>query len=160
MYWGKKSCFWLFRASQYATPSKTAQIFELNRLEEQLAAAHLCSNAHFIFIADVNSPQGLYHENGLKFSACKKVSPFTNFEPKPLHQCQEPNQRLYVSSALTGIHHRADSTCLVLILIYFKTFMDILLIIGAGYECINLVMSILCLKIPQKSNFVPQVLHM
>ncbi|CAF3542548.1 unnamed protein product, partial [Rotaria socialis] len=121
----------LKRASVYVSSPKSAQIFEINRLQEQLAAAHLCSEAHFIFIVDINTPQGLYHENGLKCSVCEKVSIFTNFEPMPLHKIQEPNQRLYVANALTGI----------------------------GYDNLSLVMATLCLKIPNKTNFVPQVLQ-
>jgi hypothetical protein len=97
---------------------KNAQIFELNYLQEQLAATHLCSSAHFIFIADVNKAQGLYHENGLKCSACQKISSFRNFEPKSSRQIQEPNQRLYVANALTGIYCRGYSKFSILQLIF------------------------------------------
>ncbi|CAF1659817.1 unnamed protein product [Adineta ricciae] len=121
----------LASALEYAPSKTTTQLFEINYLQTQLADAHLCANAHLIFIPDINRSQGLYHENGLKCSLCGKISPFSNFPPKPLYEVQVPNHRLYVANSFTGI----------------------------GYDNMNLIMSILCLKIPNKTNFIPQVLQ-
>ena len=117
----------------------------------------MCAEAHLIFIRDVKSPQGLYHENELKCSACEKVSPFTNFKPMPLYKIQEPNQRLYVTNALTGIYHEPHQKILVLGLINVEKPINIFLILGVGYDNISLIMATLCLKIPNKTNFVQQI---
>ena len=140
-----------FSATQYQTSAKTAQIFELDCLQEQLGVAHLCPGAHFVFVADGNTPQGLYHENGLRCSLCEKISPLTNFKRKSNKEVQEPNQRLYLENALTGIHREVFQIR--------NPKIDVLLILGVGHDNISLIMTILCLKIPNKTNFVPQVLQ-
>ena len=128
-------------------------------MQEQLAAVHLCPEAHLVFIPDVKSLQGLYHENELKCSACEKVSAFTNFKPMPLYKIQEPNQRLYVANALTGIYCEPHQKILVLGLINVEKSINNFLILGVGYDNISLIMATLCLKIPNKTNFVPQILQ-
>ena len=121
--------------SQCVPSPKCAQIFELNRLQEQLATAHLCPEAHLIFILDVQLPQRVYHESGLKCSACEKVSVFTNFKPMPLYKIQELNQRLYVANALTGIYRERHQKILVLELINVENYINIFLIMGvSGYS--------------------------
>ena len=77
-------------------------------MQRELADAHLYANAHFIFVADMNSSQGLYHENGLKCSVCEKISFFSNFPPKRLYEVQVPNHRLYLANAFTGTTSRYE----------------------------------------------------
>jgi hypothetical protein len=36
---------------------------------------------------------------------------------------------------------------------------EILLIVGVGHDNMSVIMGMLCLKIPNKTNFIPQVLH-
>ena len=119
----------------------------------------MCPEAHLIFIPDVKSPQELYHENELKCSACEKVSAFTNFKPMSLYKIQESNQRLYVANAMTGIYREPHQKVLVLGLINVEKPINIFLILGVGYDNISLIMATLCLKIPNKTNSLPQVLQ-
>lgn len=128
--WYKSSL--LFSASSRETDKEANQIFDVNHLEECIRLAHICPGARLELIIDKEKNIGLFHQNGLKCSLCNEITDLNNFPIKPLHQVQQPNQRLYAASAISGI----------------------------GYDAMHFVLSLLGINTPGRSNFYKQVHHL
>ena len=122
----------LFSASNYETDKESSQIFDVNHLKERLRLAHICPGGRLELIIDNEKDIGLFHQNGLKCSICNEITDLANFPIRPLYQIQEPNQRLYAASAISGI----------------------------GYDATHFVLSLLGVNTPHRSNFYKQVHHL
>ncbi|CAF1556957.1 unnamed protein product, partial [Rotaria sordida] len=90
--------------------SRTSQIFDIQYFQQVFNNAHVCSNnGRLEFIADTSPSVGLFHFNALRCTRCGKETPVTNFSPiDPVQSVQqEPNERLVVAAATTGIGYKA-----------------------------------------------------
>ncbi|CAF1518707.1 unnamed protein product, partial [Rotaria sordida] len=90
--------------------SRTSQIFDIQYFQQVFNNAHVCSNnGRLEFIADTSPSVGLFHFNALRCTSCGKETPVTNFSPiDPVQSVQqEPNERLVVAAATTGIGYKA-----------------------------------------------------
>ncbi|CAF4142249.1 unnamed protein product [Rotaria magnacalcarata] len=119
-------------ASAHEIDERSSQIFDINYLKECMHSAHICPGGRLELIIDTEKNIGLFHKNGLKCSICKKTTDLTNFPSRPLHQLQEPNQRLYAASAISGI----------------------------GYDATYFILSLLGINTPHRSNFYKQIHHL
>lgn len=95
-------------------------------------SAHICPGGRLELIVDTEQNSGLFHKNGLKCSICNKITDLTNFPSRPLYEIQEPNQRLYAASAISGI----------------------------GYDATQFVLSLLGVNTPVRSKFYKQLHHL
>ena len=90
--------------------AKTSQIFDVQHLQQVLADAHVClDGGRLNFVPDTSPPTGLFHQNVLKCTKCGRETPVTNFPviyPVESEQ-QEPNKRLVIGAATTGIGFKA-----------------------------------------------------
>ncbi|CAF4884596.1 unnamed protein product [Rotaria sp. Silwood1] len=122
----------LKRAYEESVSARTSQIFDIQHFQQILNDAHVCSDGGRLeFIPDVSPPVGLFHQNIFRCTKCLKETSITNFPPiHPIEsKQQEPNKRLCIAAATTGI----------------------------GYDATNAIMSSLCLSITAKTAFLQQL---
>ncbi|CAF1521043.1 unnamed protein product [Adineta steineri] len=119
-----KRCDYLLKVVE-----QSSQIFDVNHLKECIDTAHICPGDRLELIIDAKKSFGLFHQNGLKCSICNKITDLTNFPAQPSRQIQEPDQRLYAVSAISGV----------------------------GYDTTQFVLSLLGISLPSRSNFFNQV---
>ncbi|CAF4828935.1 unnamed protein product [Rotaria sp. Silwood2] len=94
-------------ASVHEVVERSSQIFDVNHLKECIDKAHICPGGRLELIIDSGKSFGLFHKNGLKCSICNKMTDLTNFPAQSSRQIQEPNQRLYAASAISGTGYAA-----------------------------------------------------
>jgi hypothetical protein len=122
----------IFSAYEESVSARTSQIFDIQHFQKILNNAHVCSDGGRLeFISDVSPPVGLFHQNIFRCTKCLKETSITNFPPiHPIEsKQQEPNKRLCIAAATTGI----------------------------GYDATNAVMSSLCLSITTEKAFLQQL---
>jgi hypothetical protein len=116
-------------ASVHEVVERSSQIFDVNHLKECIDIAHICPGGRLELIIDSGKSFGLFHKNGLKCSICNKITDLTNFPAQSSRQIQEPNQRLYAASAISG----------------------------TGYDTTQFVLALLGISMPHRSTFYQQV---
>ncbi|CAF3259605.1 unnamed protein product [Rotaria sp. Silwood2] len=121
-----------YSASDHEVVERSSQIFDVSHLKECIDTAHICPGGRLELIIDAGKSFGLFHKNGLKCSICNKITDLTNFPAQPARHIQEPNQRLYAASAISGI----------------------------GYDTTQFVLSLLGISVPSRSNFYNQVYNL
>lgn len=119
----------ILSAMNHRVNQSSSQIFNTNHLKECLRSAHICPGGRLEFIVDSRNNSGLFHENGLQCSICKKITELTNFPGRPINELQEPNRRLYAAGAISGI----------------------------GFDATNFILSLLGINTPHRANFFKQV---
>jgi hypothetical protein len=100
----------MFSISEQCDTSNTSQIFDIQHLQDILNKAHVCNHGGRLeFVPDALPYTGLFHQNVLRCTKCGKQTPMTNFpiiHPIESKQ-QEPNKRLTLAVATTGVGYRA-----------------------------------------------------
>ncbi|CAF3872924.1 unnamed protein product [Rotaria sordida] len=99
--------------SEKGNTSITSQIFDINHFQDILNTAHVCyGGGRLEFVPDVLPCSGLFHHNILRCTKCGNETPLTNFpviHPIKTTQ-QEPNKRLTLAAATTGVGYRATKS--------------------------------------------------
>ncbi|CAF3224215.1 unnamed protein product, partial [Rotaria sp. Silwood2] len=103
----------MFSISKKGNTSITSQIFDINHFQDILNTAHVCyRGGRLEFVPDVLPCSGLFHHNILRCTKCGNETPLTNFpviHPIKTTQ-QEPNKRLTLAAATTGVGYRATKS--------------------------------------------------
>ncbi|CAF3311856.1 unnamed protein product, partial [Rotaria sp. Silwood2] len=99
--------------SKKGNTSITSQIFDINHFQDILNTAHVCyRGGRLEFVPDVLPCSGLFQHNILRCTKCGNETPLTNFpviHPIKTTQ-QEPNKRLTLAAATTGVGYRATKS--------------------------------------------------
>ena len=81
----------------------------MKHLQNILGKAYVCDGGRLQSIPNALPSIGLFHQNVLRCTKCFKETPLTNFQvTQPIKaEQQEPNKRLSLGVATTGVGYRA-----------------------------------------------------
>ena len=108
----------MFSISDNGNTSDTSQIFDIRHFQNILNAAHVCyRGGRLEFVPNVLPCIGLFHHNILRCSKCGTETPLTNFPIiHPINSTQqEPNKRITLAAATTGVGYRATKSIMSLL---------------------------------------------